>query len=333
MRVWSFTLPLRPSLKSSVGLQGDRTQAAQEELLKNKLAPAVARTSTERDFIDRYGLSTTGLGFWSGADISKCSMDQPPDADALRREIRKHQQDVAIYNYTADEIDACDNLVEPLKTWARHLHSAGVLNLVTMTPRKELFDDGSGTGRSAVDIWVLLPVMFDRAKDAVNAARDKGDQVWSYNALSQDDYSPKWLIDYAPINFRIQPGFISQSLGLTGILYWRADFPPRGAWDEVNNFGTFGEYNAPGEGMLLYTLDAATGTIAPSIRLKWIRDGIEDYEYIEMLKRQGWGEWATKLARTVAADWHNWSQDPRALEKVRLQMGEQLDRLGNTDSF
>ena len=49
----------------------------------------------------------------------------------------------------------------------------------------------------------------------------KGDSLWSYNTLVQDPYSPKWEIDFDPINFRIQPGFISQSLGPTGMLYWR----------------------------------------------------------------------------------------------------------------
>ncbi len=40
------------------------------------------------------------------------------------------------------------------------MHAAGIANLVTMTPTPELLDDGSGTGRSAIDIWVVLPVMY-----------------------------------------------------------------------------------------------------------------------------------------------------------------------------
>ena len=38
----------------------------------------------------------------------------------------------------------------------------------------------------------------------------KGDAVWSYNTLVQDAYSPKWEIDFDPINFRIQPGVSSK---------------------------------------------------------------------------------------------------------------------------
>ena len=40
MRVWNFTLPLSPSLKSSFGLRDQDNVAIQEELLKNKLSPA-----------------------------------------------------------------------------------------------------------------------------------------------------------------------------------------------------------------------------------------------------------------------------------------------------
>ncbi len=329
LKVWQFTLPLRPSLKSSFGLQGDLRQAAQQELLKNKVAPAVADTTTERTSVDQFGLASTGLGFWSGANIGHCAMEPPPTVSQIRREIRRHQPDVILYNYSADEVDGCANQNETLKAWARNLHQAGVLNLVTMTPSQELFDDGFGGGRSAVDIWAVLPVMYDAAPGAIKAAQLKGDEVWSYNALSQDSYSPKWLIDYAPVNFRIQPGFISQSLGMTGLLYWQADLWSTASWDAVNNFGTFGNYNAPGEGMLLYRLDAGgVRGVAPSMRLKWIRDGVEDFEYVDLLKKQGWGDWAIALLGPVGRDWSNWSQDADALESVRRQLGEQLDRAG-----
>ena len=217
LRVWNFTLPLRPSLKSSFGLRDQDNVAIQEELLKNKLSPAWVDPVEGRDG------ALTGLGFWSGANYGHCSMEPPPSVSTLIEEAKKRQPGTLLYNYTADEIDGCENLLKPLRAWARNLHQAGVKNLVTMKPRAELLDDGSLSGRSAVDIWALLPVMFEQTGGAVKMAREKGNEIWSYNALAQDGYSPKWLIDYAPIDFRIQPGFISQSLGLTGLLYWRVD--------------------------------------------------------------------------------------------------------------
>ena len=64
-----------------------------------------------------------------------------------------------LYDYSADEIGACPNLYSTVQSWAMNIHAAGLKNLVTMAPTPALFDDGSTTGRSAVDIWVMLPMM------------------------------------------------------------------------------------------------------------------------------------------------------------------------------
>ena len=157
------------------------------------------------------------------------------------------------------------------------------------------------------------------------AAQAKGDQIWSYNGLVQDSYSPKWQIDFDPINFRIQPGFISQSLGLKGLLYWRVDLWSQDPWTEVN-VAAFSTY--PGEGMLVYP-GAKVGIqgVAPSMRLKWLRDGVEDYEYIELLKKTGQGPWALKVAADVGADWSHWTRDPNILGLARQKLGSQLDQV------
>jgi hypothetical protein len=170
--------------------------------------------------------------------------------------------------------------------------------------------------------------MYQAARENVERALTKGDAVWSYNTLSQDGYSPKWLIDYDAINFRIQPGFLNQSLGLTGLLYWRVDNWPGGTWDQVNNQGAFGSGNYPGEGMLLYPGAALNiAGVLPSIRLKQLRDGIEDYEYIEILKRLDRRAWALDVARTVARDWADWTHDGNVLTAAREKLGEEIDRL------
>ncbi len=324
LEVWNFTLPLRPSLKSSFLLWSATDTSSIQELLRHKLSPAKTPPSQQRGLIDGFGLASGDLGFWSGADIRTCSMPPAPPVDRLKQAVATHAPDLFLYNYTADEIDRCPGLSAPLKQWARNLHQAGVRNLVTMAPRTDLLDDDSGTGRSVVDIWVLLPVMYDRNVTAVLAAQRKGDDVWSYNALVQDSYSPKWLIDFSPINLRIQPGFISQSLGLKGLLYWRVDLWTADPWNEANS-SQFPQY--PGEGMLVYPgkMVGIEG-VAPSMRLKWLRDGVEDYEYIELLKEAGAGAWALQVAAEVGGAWDRWTRDPQQLETARRRLGMELSR-------
>jgi hypothetical protein len=323
LNVWNFTLPVKPSLKSSFLVWTTPNTPVIKELLRNKLNPLKAPPGLQLALIDAFGLTSTDLGFWSGADITHCTMAPAPSPAALMSAQAAQAPGLFLYNYTADEIGACSSLTSQLQQWARNLHAAGIKNLVTMAPAPALMDDGSGTGRSAVDVWAMLPVTYDHSVANVLAAQAKGDEAWSYNALVQDSYSPKWEIDFDPIDFRIQPGFISESLGLTGLLYWRVDLWPQNPWNAVNVTG-YTQY--PGEGMLVYP-GATVGIrgVAPSMRLKWLRDGVQDYEYVELLKRAGAGAWALQVAAQAGSSWRNWTRDPNVLEGVRQQLGAALN--------
>ncbi len=331
LTVWNFALPPKPSANSSFLLWSVRRDPASvQELLRHRIMPSSVNTQEERWLIDTLGLGARDLGFWSGADGTNCLMNPPPSVDQLRAAAAEHEPDLKLYNYTADEIDPCPNLYEMLKSWARNLHAAGVDNLVTMAPIPELYDDGSGTGRSAVDIWVMLPKIYDYARDRVVYCQQKGDEVWSYNCLIQDDYSPKWEIDFSPINYRIQPGFINQSLGLSGLLYWRADL---WSWDPWNNVEAYAPW-FPGEGMVVYPgQQVGLPGVVASMRLKWLRDGIDDYDFIALLKEQGLGDWALNIARGVGPDWSNWTRDPSALEAARRQLGDKLSEISGSSHY
>jgi hypothetical protein len=167
-----------------------------------------------------------------------------------------------------------------------------------------------------------LPVTYNGAQPAVAQALAKGDEVWSYNTLVQDAYSPKWEIDWDPINERVQPGFLSESMSLTGLLYWRVDRWGSDPW----NTGMGVIY--PGDGVLVYP-GAPVGMtgVAPSIRLKRLRDGVDDYDYVELLKQLGHGDEALAASRSVGTDWTNWTRDHAMVEKVRNQLGDMIDAL------
>ncbi len=64
----------------------------------------------------------------------------------------------------------------------------------------------------------------------------------------------------------------------------------------------------------------------PSLRLKWIREGVEDYEYIELMKKAGKSDVALELARQLGEDFRHWNADPKLLFAVRSRMGEALDK-------
>jgi hypothetical protein len=256
-------------------------------------------------------------------------MQPAPSVAEFQAEAARHANGIKLYNYTADEIDneCAAQLMPTLKQWAANMHQAGIDNLITMPPNPSFYDDGQGTGRSVVDIWTVLPNQHNASN--MQTVMDKGDEVWSYNALVQDDYSPKWLIDFAPIQPRVQAGFINASLGYTGLLYWRVDYWQADPWNDPNFIGIWSSSNYPGDGLLVYPGEKVgmPGLIAPSMRLKQLRDGVEDYEYVQQLKVRGQGAYALQVSRSVGADWSDWTKDPATLMGARNQLGEKLHGL------
>jgi hypothetical protein len=328
LTVWHFTLPSTPTLHSSFLYWTADSVAAEEELLRNKIAPLTSAAANQSSLMSGYGLGSIGLPFWSGADVGNCTMSPAPTVSQFSASSSAQQPGLYQYDYSADEIGACPSLFPTVQQWAYNMHQVGLKNLVTMAPNPSLYDDGSGTNHSAVDIWTMLPLSYNADLSQMPVVLAKGDSLWSYNTLVQDSYSPKWEIDFAPINYRIQPGFISQSLSLTGLLYWRVDDWSSDPWNQVNNTGVFSSNNYPGEAMLVYPgTQVGISGVAPSMRLKWLRDGVEDYEYVAMLKTLGQGTWALGLAASVGPDWTNWTRDINLLASVREQLGQELDQL------
>lgn len=328
VHVWGFTLPLEPSLKSSFNGCCTIVPGASEELLRNRIMPDTVDPSEEKQFIHRYGLSATDLGFFSGVSYGQCAASAPPSVEEIQDTKRMEQPDLYLYDDSADPESSCASpaFYKAMIRWAQNLHRAGVENLVTQEPVPQLYDDGLGTGRSAVDIWTMLPLAYDSAQSfsppRVTYVLAKGDKAWSYNALVQDSYSPKWELDFLPIDYRIQAGFISQSLQLTGLLYWSVDDWSSDPWEDPQG-GQNPDY--PGEGVLVYPgKPAGLEGVAPSMRLKYLRDGVEDYEYVELLKHCGQTDFALTEARKVGRDWRHWTRDASLLAAVREELGRRL---------
>lgn len=319
LTVLDFTLPDVPLLRTAFLSESD-SESTSRELLRHGLMPGSSLDllgPLGRDV----GLNAVNAGFYSGADRENCELGPPPTPGEIRERTATASPGALIYNYTADEIDECDDYVEPLKEWARNLHAAGVKQLVTMPPDPRLFsDDAGGPG---VDIWAFLPKDFDPEVIDQMRGADPRMQLWSYTALAQDSYSPKWLIDYSPANFRVLPGFLNYSLGITGTLYWRVD-----NWEGVDPWETVVLYDGrfPGDGMFVYPGDEVglPDGVVPSIRLKWVRDGVEDYAYARLAGRVNPVD-AGRISRSVGQDWRTWSDDPEELYRARLELAGLLD--------
>lgn len=325
LHVWRFTMPHAPTVDSDFELQRSQDEhvvPTQAEALRNRVQVVPVNTDAERELAENFGLKMVGLNFYSGAYYGHCKMSEPPSVEQIEQVVRRQALSY-LYDQSADEIGACKNLktklVRIIERWAHDLHAAGVLQLITMAPIAELEDD--------VDLWTMLAPEYDRSKAEVKKVLAKGARAWFYTALSQDDYSPKWEVDVPPGDFPVV-ALIDGNLGLTGELYWALDaysyVAGHDPWNDIesNQGGTL----YAGEGILMYPgSDVGTEGLAPSMRLKWIRDGMYDADEVALLERCGLGDWAHAQTRSIAADFYRWTYDPEAIERVRERLGARLD--------
>jgi len=319
LTVWAFQLPQKPALQTAFAYWPPVRGQLQPELLllENRIQPTFVEKSHSAA-LSAAGQSAVHVGFWASLDKSNCTIAKAKPTTADVDAAIANYAPLAAYAYIADEVYTdCDSST-PLYNWTEALRGR-VKTMVTIAPR---------TGWEWLDIFVTLP-KFDVAADVADA-QARGSEVWSYNCLSQDGYSPKWLLDYAPINYRIQPGFLNWRRGLTGLLYWRVDYWSGGTGDPWTSGEVYSSSSYPGEGLLVYpgaNIGLASNMVAPSMRLKYLRDGVDDYDYLALLVAGGQGDWAQELVTSIATDWRTWTRDSAQLEAVRRQLGERLNSL------
>ncbi len=101
-------------------------------------------------------------------------------------------------------------------------------------------------------------------------------------------------------------------------VYWQS--PKRDPWFDP---GFRIRFN--GDGFLFYPGDDAgiDGPVA-SIRLKNLRDGMEDYEYFAILQQLGGKDVVDKVVQQAVPTWGTWKKDPYIVLKLRKQLAEEI---------
>jgi hypothetical protein len=337
LRVWNFELPVQPSELSLWTLwppaAGNTPIGLARALMRNKVMSWFddpANASSDRSSA---GLNRSGLDAFFHFQV-KCDGAHTnfPSASQISAAVEKFPETLPLDLYVGDELNDCPNSYPALKAIGDRAHAANrpVKTILTAnTPDEKLFDDGHG--RSVIDYWVLLDSM---EKWPTLPFTGKGD-LWSYTSCNTGSgNTPEWLIDYPPINERIQAGFLNWTQGASGVLYYRSD-----GWTAGNDIGSWNNLDTnacgpgiarPGDGIFLYPPGPiASSEPAAGIRLKAIRDGIQDFEYAQLLKQQGQASYVDFVLKPIAASWTRWTHDPSDIENVRQKFGQQLDQLSH----
>lgn len=223
-------------------------------------------------------------------------------------------------------------------------HAVKLPLLVTEQPAPDSWWWGRLDGY--VDIWVPHFSQVWQDMESPNGKRDiarrlaAGDEVWCYAALAQipDEWEeahgkpqqlkesnpPVWCLDYPAMNHRVLAWLLPRH-GITGITYWDTLFASPGV-DVWTDAGSFQHPNGKvynGDGSFIYpATQKRQGANMPiaSIRLKWLREMAEDYDYLMLAKDLGLEKEALDLAGTFARGFGDWEDDMPKLYEARRQL-------------
>jgi hypothetical protein len=248
-----------------------------------------------------------------------------------------------LFNYLWDEPKPSE--YDAMIRLGKAVHQADpqLRNLVTAPLRREW--------AGVVDIWTPLINCFEHreghfsdycdttvGRTAYDQELANGKNLWWYQACGSHgcnivggDYFrgwPNYAIDLDAAGNRILE-WLTWKYNIQGELYFNTDeafSQTANPWHNVYLFG------GNGDGTLFYpgtpaTIGGTTHIPVESIRLKLIREGLEDYEYLTMFEKAAGREVVSRLVDSLVRNTHNFDHDPAKLYGLRQSIGQELNRL------
>ncbi len=238
---------------------------------------------------------------------------------------------------------------------AEAIHGVRLPLLVTEQPSPDSWWYGRLDG--FVDIWTPHLSSVWQDMESPKGARDiarrlkAGDEVWCYPALVQmpdaweaehgkprmlkESNPPVWCLDFPAMNHRIL-SWVMPRHGITGLCYWSTLHVEPGVdvWQDAGTFHsltTKDVYN--GDGSFIYPATRKRhGRHMPvaSIRLKWLREMADDYDYLMLARDLGLEKEAMAQASSFARGFGDWNDDVSKLYAARREIAALITKKGGT---
>ncbi len=292
-----------------------------------------------------------------GARVTSVDLRAPPAIENKEEQVlywaawSKHFQQNGwldrLFLYLFDEPAASDFPAVLERGRLSQLVTPKIRNLVT-TP----FTTKLG---SAVQIWAPLVNCLERKPGfddfcsptpppaVYEAEIRQGRSLWFYQSCASHGCNiiggpyfngwPSYMIDMPGAANRVMQ-WVAWKFHIEGELYYsmnEAYAGPNDPWTNVRLSG------GNGDGTLFYPgrpdrIGGSTGIPIESIRLKLIREGMEDYEYLALLAKRSGSTAAGEYADRVVTMPYLWESRPEVFLKVRRELGATLDRLATVSA-
>jgi hypothetical protein len=251
-------------------------------------------------------------------------------------------KDRLVFNSPIDEPNTKEDFDET-REWARLVHEAtdDVPFLSTKTPLPNDNYPDWGTLRGHVDNFSIHGNSMNdpRLMQVISDEQSKGGEMTWYISCDQGYPQPNYFIDAPALDLVMVP-WITARYNMDGILYWACNFwsetpdPWLDAVTFISGFVCSDGYVLNGEGSVLYPGDHTErytkqpnvdGPVS-SIRFELLREGIEDYEYLWMLKDSGQKDFADMQVKNLVIDVSSFSRNLEQLYNTRRTMARQLEK-------
>lgn len=324
LRVWNFQLPSPPSLKTSAGSVFFNIAKQMKLLNVPKYDPAKIRDDYVRWCLD-YGFSP-GHGMPGNYDVARmqewgrynrglsalCSGYENVAKWATAETIHKCGWEGRVYHYMPFD-EHGDTVVPQVADWCRQFREKN--------PGIKALDVYYGANtkplHGLVDVWCVALRRNEWTRERMAA----GDEFWMVNGHLI------WSVDEVDF-FKGRCEYWKM---------WSYKYTGQLPWSIVNWAGKPPDFNTLGNNasaMLLYPLP---GGLTTTINWENMRDGLEDYDYLAVLKQRATaaaGKADPGLLETARRiyddpDLHERVTDREQLEKLRQEIGALIEKLSS----
>lgn len=295
VEVWDFTLPATPSLKTDFGFWPENAESMSRRFgyegsagdlyaayLQNALQHRVtlrALTQLPSESAD-YPASLRAYepklkrliaGGATTFSVPASLLDVPEQLRLANAFVKQHNLSGRAFCQIADEPErpAWQRLFDTMTKW--RAEAPDIPLMLTTSGMQPFFHE-------AASIWAIhTPVMDTLNNKAVLERIAGGNEVWWYVNHTPPRPYANFFIDFAAVEHRVL-FWQTWALGIKGVHYWNVNYTEGGVNPWLSQLDVT---PANGDGFLVYP-----GPSGPVNSIRWevIRDGIEDYDYLVILR-------------------------------------------------
>jgi len=245
----------------------------------------------------------------------------PPFLSALQEHLRERGWLGKTLLHIADE--PSENNTASWSAKAAFTHEAA--------PEIRIIDAIEGPVFEDLDVWVPKLTHLRNWLPYYEQARARGAELWFYTCCHPTGLYPNRFLDYSLLKTRILHWY-NWRYDLPGYLHWGLNFWTDDPYAQVTSSGL-----PPGDCFIVYP-----GEKGPISSIRWdaLRDGIEDYEYLWVLRDAtaralgelgssliGGSERADEVARSVVRDFTDYARSNAEIWSARRAIAEEIEAL------